>query len=60
MLSLLITIVVTLLIVGLFLWAVDAMPFINAGVKKMISILIIVFAVLWVIQMIFPAVRSAL
>jgi len=60
MLSLLITLVVTLLIVGLLLWAVDAMPWINAQVKTMIHILVIVFAVLYVIQMIFPAIRGTL
>ncbi len=55
MISLLITMVVTLLIVGLLLWAVDAMPWINADVKKMIHILVIVMAVLWLIGAIFPA-----
>ncbi len=54
MLSLLVTIVVTLLIVGLMLWAVDAMPWINANVKTMIHIVVIVFAVLWLIGVIFP------
>lgn len=52
--SLLITMVVTLLIVGLLLWAVDAMPWINGDVKKMIHILVIVMAVLWLIQRLFP------
>ena len=55
MLSLLITMVVTLLVVGLLLWAVDSMPWINADVKKMIHILVIVIAVLWLISVIFPA-----
>jgi len=55
MLSLLITMIVTLLIVGLLLWAVDAMPWINGDVKKMIHILVIVFAVLWLVQVIFGA-----
>ncbi len=52
-LSLLITMVVTLLIVGVLLWAVDAMPWINVDVKKMIHILVIVFAVLWLIEVLF-------
>jgi len=60
MLSLLVTLVVTLLIVGLLLWAVDSMPWINANVKTMIHIVVIVFAALWVIQMIFPAFRTGL
>lgn len=53
MLSLIVTMVVTLLVVGLLLWAVAAMPWINADVKKMIHILVIIFAVLWLIQIIF-------
>jgi len=53
MLHLIIYIIVTLLVVGLLLWAIDAMPWINADIKKMIHILIVVIAVLWVIQMIF-------
>lgn len=53
MLSSAVAIIVTLLIVGLLLWAVDAMPWINADVKKMIHILVIVLAVLWCIQILF-------
>ena len=55
MLSLLVTMIVTLLIVGVLLWAVDSMPWINPDVKKMIHILVIVFAVLWTIQVLFGA-----
>ena len=54
MLSLIIYMVVTLLVVGLLLWAVDAMPWINPDVKKMIHILVIVMAVLWLIGIFFP------
>lgn len=53
MVSIALSIVVTLLVVGLFLWAVDALPWINADIKKLIHILIIVVAVLWVIQLLF-------
>lgn len=53
MLSLAITLIVTLLIVGLLLWAVESMPFINADVKKIIRILVIVITVLWCIQVLF-------
>ena len=60
MLSLAITIIVTLLIVGLLLWAVGAMPWIDANVKQMINIVVIVFACLWIISVIFPQFRSAL
>jgi len=55
MLSAAIAIIVTLLVVGLLLWAVDSMPWINADVKKMIHILVIVLAVLWCIQVLFGA-----
>lgn len=53
MVSIALSIIVTLLVVGLFLWAVDALPWINADIKKLIHILIIVVAVLWVIQLLF-------
>lgn len=53
-------VIVTLLIVGLLLWAVDSMPWINADVKKMINIVVIVFSCLWVIQLLFPAFHTAL
>jgi cytochrome b subunit of formate dehydrogenase len=59
MLNLLITIVVTLLIVGVFLWAIDAMPWINADIKRLIHILIVVVAVLWVIHLLFPRIAHA-
>jgi hypothetical protein len=59
MLNLAITLVVTLLIVGLLLWAIDSMPWINANVKTMINIVVIVFAVLWVLQLMVPMIRSA-
>lgn len=54
MLTLIVSIVVTLLIVGLLLWAIDQMPWISADVKKMIHILVIVIAALWLIGVIFP------
>lgn len=56
MLGLLVYVVITLLIVGVLLWGVDAMPWINADVKKMINILVIVIAVLWIIQVIYPGI----
>jgi len=54
MIHLAIYLIVTLLVVGLLLWAVDAMPWVNADVKKMIHILVIVMAVLWLIGIFFP------
>lgn len=58
MLSLLVYMVVTLLVVGLLLWAIDSMPWINADVKKMIHILVVVIAVLWLIGIIFPSIGT--
>lgn len=55
MLSLVVYIIVTLVIVGLLLWAVDQMPWVSADAKKMIHILVVVVAVLWAIHIIFPA-----
>ena len=54
MLSLIVYMIVTLLVVGLLLWAIDSMPWINADIKKLIHILVIVAAVLWLINLIFP------
>ncbi len=53
MLSSAIAVIITLLVVGLLLWAVDQMPWINADVKKLIHILVIVIAVLYCIQILF-------
>ena len=58
--SLAITLVVTLLVVGILLWGIDAMPWINANVKLMINILVIVLAALWALQLIVPFIRAAL
>jgi len=60
MMSLAITLVVTLLVVGILLWGIDAMPWINANVKLMINILVIVLAALWALQLIVPFIRAAL
>jgi hypothetical protein len=54
MFSVIVGIVVTLIIVGLILWAIDQMPWISADVKKMIHILVIIVAVLWVLGLLFP------
>ena len=56
MLSILVSIIVTLLIVGLLLWAVDQMPFISADVKRMIHIFVVVVAALWLLGVFFPGV----
>jgi uncharacterized membrane protein YwzB len=45
----LVGIVVTLLIIGLLLWALEQLP-IDATIKKIIWVLVIVFAVLYALQ----------
>lgn len=45
----LISIVGILLIVGLFLWAIGALPVIDTTIKQFIKIIVIVVAGLWVI-----------
>lgn len=46
----LITIVVTILVVGLLLWAVASLPFIDASMKQLARVVIIVAAVLWLLK----------
>ncbi len=58
--NLLLTLIAALLVVGILLWAIGAMPWINPDIKKMINILVIVFAALWVISVIFPALHSVM
>ena len=45
----LLALIVTLLIVGLVLWAVNAVPFIDPGVKKIIYVVIVVVVCLWLL-----------
>ena len=47
----LISIVVTLIIIGLLLWAVNKMPFIDVTIKKIINIVVIVAVALWLIEL---------
>lgn len=42
-----------LLLVGVLLWAVMAAPFIDAGIKKLIQIVVVVVAAVWVIGLFF-------
>lgn len=49
----LISIVGVLLVVGLLLWALTAMPAIDATIKQLIKIIVIVAAGLWVIGVLF-------
>jgi hypothetical protein len=43
-----------LLVAGVLLWAVMAAPFIDAGIKRIIQIIVVVVAALWVISLFFP------
>jgi cation transporter-like permease len=45
--------IITLLVVGVLLWAVSALPFIDAGIKKIIYIVVVVFVCLWLISALF-------
>jgi hypothetical protein len=45
--------IITLLIVGVLLWAVSALPFIDTGIKKIIYIVVVVFVCLWLISVLF-------
>lgn len=49
----LITIVVTLVIVGLLLWVVEQIPM-DPTITRIIRVVVIVIAVLWVLNTLFP------
>lgn len=42
-----------LLLVAVLLWAINAFPYADAGVKKVIQIIVVVVAAIWVIGLIF-------
>lgn len=52
----LIGIVVVLLVVGVLLWAVNQLPFIDATVKKIIWVLVIVVLAIWLLNLLVPGV----
>lgn len=54
----LIQIIVILLVVGVLLWAVNAMPAIDPTMKQIIKILVVVVAVLWLLGMFFPGLHN--
>lgn len=49
MIPLLLTVVLTLLGVGVLLWALDALPWISADIKQVIRIVVIVIVAFWLI-----------
>ncbi len=42
-----------LLLVGILLWGVNAFPYCDAGIKKLIQIVVVVVAALWVVSLFF-------
>jgi hypothetical protein len=52
----LIQIIVVLIVVGVVLWAIQAMPAIDPTMKQIIRVIIILLAVLWVLGLAFPGV----
>lgn len=53
MLGLLLTVVVTLLIIGVLLWAIGAMPWIDPDIKQAIKIIVVVIVAFWLIATLF-------
>lgn len=48
--------IITLIVVGVLLWAVSALPFIDGGIKKIIYIVVVVFVCLWLVSALFGGV----
>lgn len=53
MISLIITVIVIAMIVGLMLWAIANLPFIPAPMAQILRVFIIVVACLWLIGVLF-------
>jgi hypothetical protein len=47
------TLILVLVIVGVVLWAISALPFIDANIKKIIYVLVVVLVVVWLISVLF-------
>jgi hypothetical protein len=56
MIALLITIVVVLLVVGILLWGLNALPGVDPTIKQIIRVVVIVIALLWIVARVFPAI----
>ncbi len=41
---------VTLIVIGLLLWAVNAIIPMDANIKKIVNVLVVVFVVLWLLN----------
>lgn len=42
--------IIALLILGVILWAINAAPFIDAGIKKIIYIVVVLVVVIWILS----------
>ncbi len=49
----LITVVLALLVVGILLWALSALPWIDADIKQAIRVIVIVIVALWLLGVLF-------
>ncbi len=49
----LITVVLALLVVGILLWALNALPWIDGDIKQAIRVIVIVIVALWLIGVLF-------
>jgi hypothetical protein len=58
MISLLITVVVVLLVVGIVLWGLNALPGVDPTIKQIIRVVLIVIALLWIVARVFPGIIS--
>jgi low temperature requirement protein LtrA len=49
----LITLIVTLIVIGVLLWAITQIPM-DDTMRKIVRVVVIVLAVLWVVSVLFP------
>ncbi len=54
----LLAIVALLIVVGVLLWALGQVPFIDANMKKVIYVLVVVVICLWLLSVFFPEIGS--
>lgn len=58
MISFLVTVVLTLLVVGVIVWGIKAAPVIDATFKQFAVIVIIVGSVIWLVYNLVPVLRG--
>lgn len=54
----LLAIVAALIVIGVLLWALGQVPFIDANMKKVIYVLVVVFVCLWLVSVFFPEIGN--